>query len=867
MSRRNVFLLIISILVVLLIGVTLVTFLNTKKSDFVASGHPQWAPIMYQKNDSIVGAGPELVRKISEDLGFSISSKHEGSWDVVQDKMRTGDIDVIVAAYKTVERETYMDYSIPYTVDPVSLFVAKGQEFVSENWDELIEKKGVVTVGDSYGEKFDNFIKEKLNVREVVTPDEAFELLKNREADYFVYALYSGENYITTNNMTDEIVALPTQVSAENFYITISKKSVLNSYLPQINLLIKKYTMDGTIEKLIAKHRSPEQNTKTTAVEVSRDQIEEKYKWDLTDMFASNEEWYTKKDEIKSKLAEFDVFEGKLGQSADTLYDCLELISQTKEAYSMLAGYANRLSDEDVRKQDPVSMRQEIEQFGINLSAKLSFVDPEIIAIDSNKMAGFFEQKLELKEYAHFIDNIQRLKPHIRSSEVEEVVSQAGLMASSPYDVFSVFKDAEMPRATITLPGGESVRLDDSAFTLHRANSDQATRKQVFENFFGEYKKYEQTFGTQLYGNVKVDLFYKNVSNYDSSLENSLNANNIPVEVYTNLITSVHENLPTLHRYLNLRKKMMGLDELHYYDLYPSLVKDFNKTYSVEEAQEMIKKALIPLGDDYVATVDKAFKDRWIDMYPSTGKTSGAYSSASYGVHPYILMNYNGQYNDVSTLAHELGHTMHSYYSNKNQNYLNARYPTFLAEVASITNESLLDAEILKNTTDSQERLSLLGNKLEVYRTTLFRQAQFAEFELKIHELAERGESLTGGELTKVYLDILKTYYGADEGVTKIDDLYGIEWAYIPHFYYNFYVYQYSTSMCAALSVSEKITANDGDMRAKYVSEFLSAGNSEYAIPILKRIGIDMTTTEPCELAFRKMDKIMDEMESLIENN
>jgi len=867
MNKKNIFLLIVPVLVVLAVSVILVLKLNTQKNNFIASGHPEWAPIMYQEDNKIVGAGPELVQKIADELGISIVSKYEGSWDVVQNRMRTGDIDMIVAAYKTSERETYMDYSIPYTVDPVSLFVAKGHEFSFENWDELIEKRGVVTVGDSYGQKFDNFIKEKLNVREVTTPTEAFELLKSGEVDYFVYALYSGENYITTNNMINEIVSLPKQVSAENFYITISKKSSLISYLPQINSLINKYTADGTIEKLITKYRSQNLKKNTDSAEISRDQIEDKYKWDLTDLFANNEEWYTKKDEIKSKLTEFDVFEGKLGQSADTLYNCLKLMSQTKESLNRLFSYANHLSDEDMHKQDPVSMRQEIEQIGINLSAKLSFVEPEIIAIDSNTMTSFFKQKPELNEYAHYIDNIQRLKPHIRSSEVEEVISQAGLMDSAPYDIFNVFKDAEMPRSTITLASGQAVRLDDSAYTLHRADPDQSIRKQVFESFFGEYKKYEQTFGAELYGNVKVDMFYKNVSNYSSSLEESLNRNNIPVDVYTNLITSVNENLPTLHRYLNLRKKMMGLDELHYYDLYPSLVKDLDKTYSVEEAQEMIKKALIPLGDEYVATINKAFNNRWIDMYSSTGKASGAYSSSAYGTHPYILMNYMGKYDDVTTLAHELGHTMHSYYSNEKQSYVNSNYPIFLAEVASITNESLLDDEILRNTTDPQERLSILGNKLEAYRTTLFRQTQFAEFELKIHELAEEGKSLTGEELTKIYLDILKKYYGEDKGITKIDDLYGIEWTYIPHFYYNFYVYQYSTSMCAALAVSEKIINNEGDMRQKYVSEFLSAGGSDYAIPILKRIGIDMTTTEPCQLAFKKMDKIMDEMESIIANN
>lgn len=602
--------------------------------------------------------------------------------------------------------------------------------------------------------------------------------------------------------------------------------------------------------------------------ELTRDDIDEKYKWDLTDLYANIEEWKQSKDALEKRVGEFEKYKGKLGQSSDMLYNCLELYSDISKEYSRLSGYAYQLSDEDNRKSGPQALKQEIEQIGVKISSANSFIEPEILALDTAKVKKFINQNDKLKTYAHYIDNIQRLKPHTLDAAGEEIISQADLMSGIAPDDYFIFKDADMIRPTITTGDGKVVTLDDANYTLYRADSNREFRKQVFEKFFGEYKKYERTFGTELYGEVKTDMFYKNVRKYDSSLETALNQNNIPVSVYENLITSVHENLPTLHRYLLLRKKMLGLDELHYYDLYPSLVKDIDKSYTIDEAEGLVTKALAPLGNDYVSTVQHAFDNRWVDVYSTTGKSTGAYSSGgAYDVHPYVLLNFMGKYNDMSALAHELGHTMHSYYSNKNQAYINSRYPTFLAEVASVTNEALLSDYILKNTQDPQLRLSILGNLLEQYRTTLFRQTQFAEFELKIHEMAEAGEALTGEKLSEIYLDILKTYYGDKEGITKIDDLYGIEWAYIPHFYYNFYVFQYSTSMCASTAVSEKIINDEDNIREKYVSDFLSAGRSDYAIPILKRLGVDMTTTEPCEMTFKKMNDIMDEMEKILDAN
>ncbi len=596
-----------------------------------------------------------------------------------------------------------------------------------------------------------------------------------------------------------------------------------------------------------------------------RDKVPAKYKWDLTDLYKNMDAWKAKKAELEKKIDGFNRFKGKLAQSADMLYDCLDFSSNIWKEYGRLSSYAGKLSDQDTRQSGPMAMTQEIGQLGTKLSGASSFIEPEILAIPKETIQNFMKQKKELGIYRQYIDNIQRMQAHTMSAEVEKAIAEAGIMSDTPYDVYGIFKNADMPRPELKLKDGKTVTLDDAAYTLHRADSDREVRKNVFNAFFGAYKKFERTFGTELYGEVKKDIFYKNVRKYKSSLESALDANNIPTSVYHNLIEGVHQNLATLHRYLKLRKRMLGLKDLHYYDMYPSLVKQVDMSYTVEEAEALIKKALKPLGKDYIATLDKAFSNRWIDIYPNPGKRSGAYSSGgAYDVHPYILLNFNGKYDDVSTMAHELGHTMHSYYSNTNQPFVNAHYPIFLAEVASITNESILIDYVLKHTSDPQERLSLLGNQLETFRTTLFRQTQFAEFELKIHELAEKGEALTGEKMSQLYLDILKTYYGADKDITKIEDLYAIEWAYIPHFYYNFYVFQYATSLCAATAVSQKILAEGPEMSQKYIHNFLSAGNSDYAIPILKSIGVDMTTAQPFNMAMKKMNQIMDEIESIL---
>ncbi len=599
--------------------------------------------------------------------------------------------------------------------------------------------------------------------------------------------------------------------------------------------------------------------------DITRDQIPENMKWNLQDLYKSNEDWTAQKNALAASLNKFSELKGKLGTSADDLYKGLDYYFSVDKEFARLYAYAMMLSDQDTRESGALAMKQEISQLGTDFQTASSFIRPEILSIEQKKLDGFFKSEPKLKTFRQYISDIQRLKPHTLSPGEEKLIADAGIMAGSPDDIYSIFSNADFPYPTINLANGEEVYLDAAGYSLNRASNVREDRKKVFETFFSSLNKYNRTFGTQLYSQIKKDMFYKNARNYSSSLESALDPDKIPVAVYTGLINNTHKHLPTLHRYLKLRKRMLGVDELRYYDMYPSLVKEVDMKFTVEEAQKAIMEALKPLGSPYLATLDIAFNNRWIDMYPTTGKRSGAYSEGvSYDVHPYILMNYNGKYDDVSTLAHELGHTMHSYYSNKNQPYVDSQYPTFLAEVASTSNEALLIDYELQKIKDPEKRLSLLGSYLEGFRTTMFRQTMFAEFELKIHDMAEKGETLTGEVLSKVYLDLLKQYYGHDQGVTVIDDLYGIEWAYIPHFYYNFYVFQYATSFCASSALAEKMLTGGPEMRDRYL-EFLSAGSSDYAIPILKKVGIDMTTSEPFDLAMQKMNRIMDEIENILD--
>ncbi len=605
-------------------------------------------------------------------------------------------------------------------------------------------------------------------------------------------------------------------------------------------------------------------DTKSLTDEIRRDDIDEKYKWRLGDLYISIDSWKEQKLFLESELEKIGSFKGTLNQSGKRLFEALDLYTTLEKEFLRLYAYASMLSDQDTRQSEPMGLKQELTHLQTHLKSISSFFEPEILTIPEYKIDTFFKETSELKSYRQYVDDILRRKKHTLNQSEERLVAQASLMAGTAHEVFNILSNADLPYPDVQLSSGETVKVDPTNYTLYRESKNRKDRKKIFEVFFETLQNFHRTFGTQLYGELKKNLFYKNVRNYDSSLHASLDKNNIPTEVFHKLIENVNKNLDTLHRYLRLRGKMLGIKDLHFYDAYPSLTKEVDLTYTYDQARELIQNSLSLLGKEYNLIIQKAFEENWIDVYPNTGKRTGAYMDGiAYDVHPYILLNFKGKYNDVSTLTHELGHALQSYFSNKNQPYVNSHYPIFLAEVASTVNEALLMDYMLNHINDKNERLALLGNLLDGFRGTLFRQTQFAEFELKIHELTEKGESLTGDRFTELNLDIFKKYYGHDDGIMYIDDLYGVEWAYIPHFYYNFYVYQYSTSFTASQAIVTKILDNDPGIIKKYI-KFLSSGCSQYPIPTLQEVGIDMTSDEPFDLTIKKMNEVMDEIELII---
>jgi len=596
-----------------------------------------------------------------------------------------------------------------------------------------------------------------------------------------------------------------------------------------------------------------------------RTEVAPEYTWNTADLFPDAAAWRNAMNQLNDLVPEIAAFQGKLASSARDLYACLELRTELSRRFGRLSTYAGLLSDQDTRDSEALAMKQETSQLGVDLSSRLAFIEPEIAALTSARIDQFIAQEEGLETYAFYLRDVLRRKAHKLSAAEEKIVAEAGLMSDAAYSTYSIFSNAELPYPEVKLSDGTTVLVDQAGYSRYRALPVREDREKVFQAFFTTLGQFRRTFGTQLYANVKRDMFYARARHYKNCLSTALDDNAIPVEVYHALIRNINTNLPTFHRYLKLRQRMLGVPQLEYHDLYAPVVKGVELNYAYDEARQLILTALAPLGSDYQKVVEEAFRSRWIDLYPTTGKRSGAYSNGSaYDVHPYILMNYSGQYNDVSTLAHELGHALHSHFSNSSQPYPLADYPIFVAEVASTLNEALLIDHILKTIKDDDIRLSLLMSHLDGIKGTLFRQTQFAEFELAIHEAAERGETLTGDKLTELYRAIFRKYYGADQGICDVDDLYALEWAFIPHFYYNFYVYQYSTAFTASTALSRKILNHEKGAVESYL-EFISAGGSDYPIELLKKAGVDMTSTEPFTQAMAAMNRTMDEIEKILD--
>ena len=597
-----------------------------------------------------------------------------------------------------------------------------------------------------------------------------------------------------------------------------------------------------------------------------RKDVSDKDKWNLSDIYPSIEAWQSDIKKLSGEVDKLSAYQGKLGESADVMFTALSTSSNLFKTLSKAWTYASNFSNEDLNNSEAQAMMQQMTALGTKFGEVTAYYEPEILQIPKEKIEMFFKEKPELaKDFNMYIDNIQRLRAHTLTEAEEKILASFGLISDVQSDVYDIFTNAEKPFPKVTLASGEEVELTPSSYTRYRTLENRADRVKVFETFFNGYGEFKNTLGANLGGKVKKDWVYAKNRKYDSSLEAALNADNLPVSVYTTLIAEVNKNLPTLHRALELKKRMLGLDALHYYDLYVPLVQKVDMSFTVEEGQKEIQEALKPLGSEYISTLQKAYDDRWIDYIPTVGKRSGAYSTGgAYDVHPYILMNWTDDYESVSTLAHELGHTMHSYFSNQFQPFSKADYATFVAEIASTVNETLLNEYAVKNAKSDEERLYLLGSYLELLRTTIFRQTSFAEFEWEIHKKVEAGAPLTGEDMNAIYFDIVKRYYGNDEGYCVVDDYIQYEWSYIPHFLgYNYYVFQYATSIIYGTAIVEKIKEN-GQPAVDAYYNILKGGGSKYPTELIKDSGIDPMSPEPVALTMRKMNKVMDQMEEIL---
>ncbi len=591
-----------------------------------------------------------------------------------------------------------------------------------------------------------------------------------------------------------------------------------------------------------------------------RSDVPKEYTWAVEDLYASDEDWKKDLENIKGMIPRFEAFQGKLGESADTLLDFLKLQDEVTVLVDRFANYSLRKADEDTKNTTYQGFRDQTTGVCVAISAALSFAEPEILEIPDTVLNGFFEKQPGLNPYRRSLNDILRKKAHILSDAEEKILAAAGDLAQSPDDIFSLLNDADMTYESVTDIEGNRLPVTHASFIPLMQNYDRNVRKDAFESLYKTYAEHKNTSAAILSAQMKQLNFFSRMRKYNSPLEAALDANNVDPQVYHNLIEAVHENMESMYKYVRLRKKLLKTDALHMYDLYVPIVPNADRDIPFSEAKEDIRKALSVLGDDYVALLDEGFGSRWIDIYENEGKRSGAYSSGCY-VHPYVLLNYKNNLDSEFTTAHEMGHALHSYLSNKNQPVVDADYSIFVAEFASTCNEALLMQYLLKKTTDKKERAYLINYFLEQFRTTLYRQTMFAEFELKMSQLIQNGESINSESACSIYHDLIDLYFGKDiVHDAKID----LEWARIPHFLYNFYVYQYATGFSAAIALSQKILSEGEPAVKAYKENFLSAGRSKDPVSILKDAGVDMSTKKPIEDALKLFDSLIDELAELM---
>ncbi|HEX4823148.1 MAG TPA: oligoendopeptidase F [Candidatus Polarisedimenticolaceae bacterium] len=587
--------------------------------------------------------------------------------------------------------------------------------------------------------------------------------------------------------------------------------------------------------------------------------------WRLTDLYPSDDAFWDEKARVDRALPGLGRFRDGLTASAAGLAEALETIWGDAKTLARLHAYASMKSDGDLRVAAHQRMRQEIEISLTELSRQTSYIRPEILAAPDGLVERLLSEETRLQPFAPFLRNLIRQKRHVLSPPEERLLAEAGLVLGGPSQIFGVLNNAEMPRATIELAGGESVTLTPAVLSVVRTSSLRDDRTAASRAYFAGYVDFQGTFGSNLFEAVKAHVFRARARHYESCVAATLDGDHIPVAVYTNLIEQVRRHLPTLHRYFHLRARALGLDRLTYFDLHCPLIAGPKREYGVDAAKSLVGEALEPLGAEYGRALRRGFDDRWTDWRPAPGKRSGAYATgAAYDVHPYMLLNFNGDFESVSTLAHEAGHAMHSHFSNRAQHYACADYSIFVAEVASTFNEALLIEKLIAEAAGREERVFLLGHSLDGIRATLFRQTFFAEFELEIHRAVERGEALTGEALSARFLDLVRVYQGHDEGACEVDPLFAIEWACIPHFYYDFYVYQYATGIVAATSLAHDVLHERDGARDRYLA-FLASGASDYPLELLRRAGVDLESPTPYEATFRAMDAKLDALEAALD--
>ncbi|WLV25552.1 oligoendopeptidase F [Aciduricibacillus chroicocephali] len=591
-----------------------------------------------------------------------------------------------------------------------------------------------------------------------------------------------------------------------------------------------------------------------------REELKVEDTWKLEDIFATDEDWEKSFKELQKDIPKVEAYRGKLGESAQELVSLFKLQDELSNRLGRLYTYAHMRYDQDTANSFYQGMNQKAESLLTEAGSAMSFIVPEIIAIDTDKIEHFIKENNDLKGYKLTLDEITRQKAHILSEKEESLLALASEPLGSAETTFGMLNNADLQFPVIKNENGEEVELTHGRYVGFLESKDRDVRKAAFKAMYETYGKYRNTFASTLSGTVKKDNFYAKVRKYDSARQSALDGNNIPESVYDNLVEAVNERLPLLHRYIKLRKKVLGLDELHMYDMYTPLVKNADMKIDYEQAKQYVLDGLQPLGEDYKRILEEAFSNRWIDVHENKGKRSGAYSSGSYSTNPYILLNWQDKVNDLFTLVHELGHSVHSYYTRKNQPYRYGNYSIFVAEVASTTNENLLSEYMINNLEDKNEKLYLLNHYLEGFRGTVFRQTMFAEFEHDIHMRMQNGEALTADSLSEIYYNLNKKYFGDD---VVSDEEIGLEWARIPHFYYNYYVYQYATGFSAAAALSHGIlTGKEGAV--DHYLDFLKAGSSDYPIEVLKKAGVDMDSKQPILDALDVFEEKLNEMEKLL---